>query len=102
MTLQAQKQTPYLLRSLPFLIMPFAIFAPIQYFGLLGLIGLPDFRNEFVYFLAPFVWFADVVRGWRAGTTSIYEVASPVMMGVAYCSAFLLVHAIMTMTALAD
>lgn len=101
MTLQTQKQTPYLLRSLPFLIMPFAIFAPMQYFGLLGLIGLPDFRNEFVYILAPSVWFADVVRGWRADATSIYEVANPALMGLAYCSAFLLVHAIVTMTAIA-
>ena len=101
MDLQAQKEPPYLLRSLPFLIIPFAIFAPMQYFGLLGLIGIPDFRNEFVYFLAPCVWFADVLRGWRADATSIYEVASPAMLGLAYCSAFLLVHAVMTMTTIA-
>ena len=89
------KRRAYFASSLPFLIVPFAVFVPLQYFGALELAGLPAFQNTFVYVLSTFVWIADVIRNWQNSARSIYQGIGPWVLAGCYCTAFIALYAAM-------
>lgn len=85
---KAVTREAYLVHSLPFLILPVAVFLSLEHSGLLEKMGLPAMKATAIYIFCPGLWFFDVISNWKGGTDSIYGKTSPWVLAASCCIAY--------------